>query len=339
MSPAAPSGIERRSPTTASEQSERATRQVGGEPATASEQSERAARQSRAKREVWTVLELLRWTTGHFAERGIETPRLDAELLLASALGLERVELYLQFEKPVVESERAVYRELVRRRARDRVPVAQLLGRREFWSLTLEVSPDVLVPRPETETLVAAALERAPEPGAELSVLDVGTGSGAVALAIASERPRARITASDVSAAALALAERNARALGRADRLRFVQGDLFAPVAGQRFDLVVSNPPYLAESERGELPPELAHEPEAALFAGADGLDVLRRLAAGAPAVLVPGGSVAFELAPRQAPQVADWCRAAGLLDVRVHRDLAKRPRVVSGSLPPHRAG
>jgi release factor glutamine methyltransferase len=284
-----------------------------------------------------TVLELLRRATGHFAARGIETPRLDAELLLASALGLDRLQLYVHFEKPVVESERAAYRELVRRRANRREPVAQILGRREFWSLLLEITPEVLVPRPETETLVAAALERLPERDAALSVLDVGTGSGAVALALASERPAARVVASDVSPAALELAARNAEALGLAGRLRFAAGDLFEPVAGERFDLVVSNPPYLADSERGGLAPELAHEPSEALFAGPDGLAVLRRLVAGAPACLAPGGVFACELAPTQVPQVADWCRAAGLLDVRVHRDLAKRPRVVSGRLPPDR--
>jgi release factor glutamine methyltransferase len=284
-----------------------------------------------------TVLELLRRATGHFAARGIETPRLDAELLLASALGLDRLQLYVHFEKPVVESERAAYRELVRRRANRREPVAQILGRREFWSLPLAVTPEVLVPRPETETLVAAALERLPQRDAPLALLDVGTGSGAVALALASERPGARVVASDVSPAALELAARNAEALGLSGRVRFVAGDLFEPVAGERFDAVVSNPPYLAESEREGLAPELAHEPEEALFAGPDGLAVLRRLVAGAPARLVPGGIFACELAPPQAPRVADWCRAAGLLDVRVHRDLAKHPRVISGRLPPDR--
>jgi release factor glutamine methyltransferase len=314
---------------------EGAERRLAGPPA--SERSERAARPSegRAKKEDWSVLELVRWTTDHFASRGIESARLDAELLLAAALGVERLELYVQFDKPVVERERALYRELVRRRANERVPVAQLLGRREFWSLPLAVTADVLVPRPETETLVAAALERAPDPQAAIAVLDVGTGSGAVALAIARERPRARIVATDVSQAALEVARRNAEALGLTRQLRFARGDLFEPVAGERFDLVVSNPPYLGERERAGLAPELAHEPDLALFAGDDGLALLRRLAVEVPSVLAEGGAAAFELAPAQAPAVSDWCRAAGLLDVRLHRDLAKRPRVVSGCLPP----
>jgi len=276
----------------------------------------------------WTVLELLRWTTGHFTSLGIETPRLDAELLLAHALGTDRLRLYLDFEKPVSESERAAYRALVRRRAGERVPVALLVGRREFWSLSLRVSPDVLVPRPETETLVAAALELLPA-GLPTRVLDLGTGSGAIALAIASERPQARIVATDISPAALEIARQNADELGMAERIRLVEGDGLAAVAGEVFDLIVSNPPYVAESQRGALPPELAHEPEQALFAGPDGLDLLRRIAAGAGAALAPGAGLALELAPEQAPAVAGWCREAGLLDVRTLRDLAGRDRVV----------
>jgi len=274
------------------------------------------------------VLELLRWTTGHFTSLGIETPRLDAELLLAHALGTDRLRLYLDFEKPVSLAERAAYRALVRRRAGERVPVALLVGRREFWSLSLRVSPDVLVPRPETEALVAAALELLPA-GLPARVLDLGTGSGAVALAIASERPRARIVATDISPAALEIARQNADELGMAERIRLVEGDGLAAVAGEVFDLIVSNPPYVAESQRGAIPPELAHEPEQALFAGPDGLDLLRRIAGGARAALAPGAGMALELAPEQAETVAGWCREAGLLDVRTLRDLAGRDRVV----------
>lgn len=287
----------------------------------------------------WTVLDLLRWTTRHFAERGIDTARLDAELLLAHALGCERLRLYVDFDKPIGEAERARFRELVRARAADRVPVSILLGRREFWSLDLAVTREVLTPRPETETLVAAALDALPDREAEWRVLDVGTGSGAIALAIASERPKARVTASDVSAAALAVARGNAEALGLAERVRFVEGSLFAPVAdalaaGVRFDAVVSNPPYVARRDAASLPPELRHEPEQALFAGEDGTDLLRALAAEVAAALAPGGFAAFELDPRQAERVAGWLAEGGLLDVAVHRDAAQRPRVVSGRRP-----
>jgi release factor glutamine methyltransferase len=286
----------------------------------------------------WTVLELLRWTTDHFAERGIESPRLDAECLLAEAMGVSRMRLYLDFDKPASAPERDRFRALVRRRADERVPVAHLLGQKEFWSLPLTVSPDVLSPRPDTETLVSAALDLLPEKDLEARVLDIGTGSGAVALAIARERPKALVTATDVSAAALEIAERNAEALEMSDRFRFVEGDLFEPLADEQFDLVVSNPPYLAESERSGLAPELAHEPETALFAGPDGLAVLRELVAGVARQLVPGGGFAVELAPAQAPIVAQWCREAGLQDVCKHRDLAGRLRVVSARNPQSQA-
>ncbi|HEY5657954.1 MAG TPA: HemK/PrmC family methyltransferase, partial [Myxococcota bacterium] len=152
-----------------------------------------------ARGSVWTVLDLLRWTTGHLTDRGIESARLDAECLLAHALGVERLRLYIDFDKPVSGPERDAFRELVRRRAGDRVPVAQLVGRKEFWSMPLRVTRDVLAPRPETETLVAAALDLLPDSASPSRVLDVGTGSGAVALAIARERPRAVITATDLS--------------------------------------------------------------------------------------------------------------------------------------------
>jgi release factor glutamine methyltransferase len=285
----------------------------------------------------WTVLDLLRWTTQHFAERGIETPRLDAECLLAFALDCDRLRLYVDYEKPVEEAERARFRDLVRERAGDRVPVALLTGRREFWSLPLRVSRDVLVPRPETETLVATALEFVPDRDAGLAVLDVGTGSGAIALAIASERAKARITATDVSAAALAVARENADALGLSDRVRFLEGSLFEPFlmtgglrGGERFDLVVSNPPYVAERDGAELPPELRHEPASALFAGPDGTDVLRAIAARVGDVLAPGGAVLVELDPRQAGAMRAWLGEAGLVAIEVHRDVAGRQRVVS---------
>jgi len=289
------------------------------------------------KPQTWTILELLRWTTRHFAALGIETPRLDAECLLAFALGVDRMRLYLDFDKPASPAERAAYRELVRRRADERVPVAQLIGVKEFWSLPLLVTADVLSPRPDTETLVAAALDRLPERDTEARILEIGTGSGAVALAIASERPQARITATDVSPAALKVAERNARKLGFDGRIEFVEGSLFGPVLGRRFELVVSNPPYLAESERSQLAPELAHEPDVALFAGPDGLAILRELVAGCAAFLAPEGGFALELAPEQAPSVAHWLREAGWGDVVTQRDFAQRPRVVSarGPCPP----
>ena len=304
--------------------------------AKASEVSSSAAAQqpNRPQADSWTILDLLRWTAQHFAERGIESARLDAECLLAFALGCDRLRLYVGYDKPVGEPERARFRELVRRRATERVPVSLLTGRREFWSLPLHVTADVLAPRPETETLVAAALARCPGGDREFAVLDLGTGSGAIALAIAHERPSARVTATDVSAAALAVARDNAASLGLGTRVRWLEGSLFEPVAGERFDVVVSNPPYLARRDAASLPAELGHEPEIALFGGEDGGEVLRALAAGVRAALVPGGALALEVSPEQASLVAGWLARAGLLDVAVLRDAAKRPRVVAARAP-----
>ena len=302
-------------------------------------QADSQARRARSEAEpsggqaekVWGVLDLLRWTREHFESRKIDSPRLDAECLLAFALGVDRLRLYIDFDQPVGSDERAVFRDLVRRRADERVPVSILVGGKEFWSMPLRLTGDVLAPRPESETLVAAALELLPDREAEVRVLDVGTGSGAIALALARERPKARITATDISAPCLKIARENAEALGFSDRFCFLQGPGFEPVSGESFDLVVSNPPYLAETGRAGLAPELAHEPPQALFAGPDGLDVLQVLVSGVCEMLTPGAGAAFELSPEQAPRVADWCRNAGLLDVTLHRDLGNRDRVVSG--------
>jgi len=316
------------------------------------EQSRPAQRAEGERSRSWTVLELLRWTTEHFAAKGIETARLDAELLLAHALGADRLRLYLDFEKPVTAEERARFRALVRRRGEERVPVAYLTGVREFWSLPLAVTPDVLIPRPETETLIEAVLRlrsasprcagRGRAPSAEkgalasapLRVLDLGTGSGAIALALAKEWPSAHLTATDVSDAALAVAKKNAEALGLTARVRFAAGDLFAPVAGERFEAIVSNPPYVAAGDAAALAPELRHEPASALFAPGDGTALLRRIAAEASAHLVPGGLLALELAPAQAGDVTQCLRAAGFGELAEHRDLAGRVRAVSATLP-----
>ncbi|MEM7410121.1 MAG: peptide chain release factor N(5)-glutamine methyltransferase [Myxococcota bacterium] len=282
---------------------------------------------------VWTVLDLLRWTTDHFAERGIESARLDAECLLAHALGVQRLQLYLDFEKPVLPAEREPFRELVRKRGQERIPVAQLTGAREFWSLSLGVNSHVLIPRPETETLVSAALDLLGDRQAPVRILDLGTGSGAVALALASECPQAVIVATDISQEALKLAQHNAETLDMQARIEFVRGDWEAALRGP-FDCVVSNPPYLAEGERTGLAPELSHEPDGALFAGEDGLRDLERLGRKLPELLAEDGGVALELAPGQEQAVMGWVAEAGLTP-GLERDLAGRPRVVTGRRGP----
>ena len=282
----------------------------------------------------WTILELLRWTTEHFAEQGIETAKLDAECLLAHALGMKRLQLYVDFEQTSGSEERARFRELVVRRARDRVPVSQLVGKQEFWSRELDVSRDVLSPRPETETLVEAVLARLPDPSGKYKILDLGTGSGAIALALARERPAAQVTATDISPEALQIACSNADKLQVSERLRFVEGDLLGAVPGEQFDVVVSNPPYVARRDAERLPPELAHEPEVALFGGEDGFAVSSRLVGEVQDGLVPGGAFAIEVAPDQAERTAEECRQAGLEEIEILRDLARRPRVVAARKP-----
>lgn len=282
----------------------------------------------------WTVLELLRWTTDYFERSGIDSARLDAEVLLAHALETQRLKLYMDFEKPVLAGERDRYRELVRRRAADRVPVSLLLGSREFWSLDFRVTGDVLTPRPETETLVEAGLSKMPDSKEKYRILDLGTGSGAIALSLSTERPEAVVTATDLSDAALQIAAENADRLHIRERVRFLEGDLFEPVSGEVFDLIVSNPPYVATSDAPSLPPELAHEPEMALFAGVDGLDVIRSLIGEAGSHLSKDGWVFIELSPEQAETVEQELRQAGFVDVERRFDLAKRPRVVGGRWP-----
>jgi release factor glutamine methyltransferase len=253
---------------------------------------------------------------------GCDSPRLDAELLLADAMGVSRAAIVAGPERALEPAQARRFQDHARRRAQ-RQPVAYILGRKGFRRLELAVDPRVLIPRPETEHLVEAALGL-PD-GAR--VVDVGTGSGAVALALADERPDLRVVGTDSSPGALAVARANAAALGL--EAEFLEGDLLAPVSGP-VDAVVSNPPYVREAERLALAPEIArYEPAEALFAGTDGLDVLRRLA---PAAAASGARfAAFEVGAGQAPAVAELLRAAGFESAETARDLAGIERVVIG--------
>lgn len=277
--------------------------------------------------ERWTVLKILKWTTDYFAGKDIGSARLEAELLLAATLGLDRVGLYVNFERPLDASELASFREQVQRRAQ-REPVQYILGETEFWSLTLHVGPAVLVPRADTEVLVEEALTRIEGPA---RILDVGTGSGAIAIALAHEKTATIVTALDCSEAALEIARTNSERNGVADRLTCVVGDLADLPLGP-FEMVVSNPPYIPTADCEELMPEVRdHEPRLALDGGADGLTAYRQLAAQAGKVLVPGGWMLVEVGIDQAADVAALFVDAGLTDVHHRDDYSGIPRVVMG--------
>lgn len=264
--------------------------------------------------------------TARLAAAGIPDPARDARLLVAHALGIPADRLTLHLDRPLGPDD-ALDRLLAARCARQ--PVAQLLGWRDFWKHRFIVTPDVLDPRPETETLVAAAL-RAPF----ARVLDLGTGSGAILLSLLAERPGARGLGTDLSDPALAVARRNAAALDLSGRAAFARADWFDGVAG-RFDLIVSNPPYIAAAEMPALAPEVRDwEPPLALTPGGDGLDAYRAIAAGAPAHLAPGGRLMVEIGPSQGAAVAALMAGAGLTGIAVLPDLDGRDRVVAGRAP-----
>ncbi|MBE3602222.1 peptide chain release factor N(5)-glutamine methyltransferase [bacterium] len=270
------------------------------------------------------------------AAAGIDTPRFDAELLLAAAAGADRASLYSGGVK-LDDAARERLAEMIELRAR-RMPLAYIVGRREFFSLDIDVAPGVLIPRPETETLVAAALSLMRDrPGPR--VLDLGCGSGAIVIALAVNAPQARYVASDLSEDALEIAAHNAARHGVAGRIEFRHADLFAPLDGAgefgRFDLIVSNPPYIADAELAGLAPEIRDfEPRVALAGGADGLDFYRRLARALNAHLAPGGTAMVEVGAGQARQVAAMFSAAGLTEIETARDLAGVERVVRGVKP-----
>jgi len=260
------------------------------------------------------------------------TPSLDAELLLAHVLDASRARLRSHPEEVPAADAAARFVALIERRALGE-PIAYILGRKGFWTLELSVNPAVLVPRPETELLVERALEV--HPGAEARVADLGTGSGAIALALASARPRWQIVATDVSADALAVARANAAALGLA-RVEMVQGDWLACLPGRSFHVLLSNPPYVAETDPALRAPELMREPRLALVAAEDGLAALHRIIQAAPDHLEHGGWLLLEHGAGQAAAVAGALVARGFAQVRSHRDLAGRERMTEGQWPIH---
>lgn len=282
-----------------------------------------------------TALPLARKAAAVLAGRGVENARLEAELLLAWVLGVGRLQLYLQHDRPVSEAELERFRAAVRRRLR-REPVQYIIGTAHFRQLELRVDRRVLIPRPETEELVGAVLEWARRCGGagerRLLALDIGTGSGAIALSLAREGPFRRVVATDVSPAALELARENAGALGLGEVVELRAGSLWDAVPpGERFDVIVSNPPYVAESDRATLAPEVVEwEPAGALFGGPGGYEVIEPLVRGAPSHLAPGGLLALEVGAGQATRVVERIDETGAYEgARVMRDLAGRERIV----------
>ena len=280
--------------------------------------------------ESWTILRMILWSAEYLKNKGVETGRLDAEWLLAAALGVDRLQLYLKYDRPLSSEEREAFKPLLRRRA-GREPLQYIIGRTGFRELELKTDPRVLIPRPETEVLVQEVLDWA-SAGAE-SVWDMGTGAGAVALSLATEGTWTRVVATDVSPEALSVAADNAERYDLGGHVEFREGSLFEPLEeGERFDVIVSNPPYIAEGEKGELQPEVRDwEPPEALFAGEDGLDVIRQLVAGAPKHLLSGGLLALECGLGQAEGIAADVQATGAFGaVRIRADLTGRPRFVT---------
>ncbi|MCI0491558.1 MAG: peptide chain release factor N(5)-glutamine methyltransferase [Planctomycetes bacterium] len=287
--------------------------------------------------EPWTIGRLLSWTVDYLGRHGAENPRLDAEVMLAAARGCRRIDLYAAYGEEIGEEVRAKFRELVRRRAAGE-PVAYLVGRREFYAMDFEVTPDVLIPRPETELLVVALLDHVKRRGlleASLEIADVGTGCGILAVCGAKLLRQSRVVAIDISPAALAVARRNAERHGVAERIEFVESDLFAKVAADaRFDYIVSNPPYVSTTEMAELPVDVReHEPHIALEAGERGMDVISPLVDQAATRLKAGGALLLEISPMIAGSVEQLIRDISSFESGTTiRDLAGHARVVQAT-------
>jgi len=278
--------------------------------------------------EIWSIRKVLEWTKGYLSEKGVENARLESEWMLAFVTGYDRVGLYVNFDQPLTDSELAIYRGMVARRAK-REPLQHILGTQEFCGLEFIVTPAVLVPRHDTELLVDEALKRVE---AAKRVLDIGTGSGCIAVALAKSLSSASVTAIDISVDALAIANLNAEKNGVS--VDFRQGSIFEPVAGERFDLIVSNPPYIPTSEISTLQPEVREfEPLLALNGGADGLDFYRCITKQAPEHLNPVGWLMIEVGIGQAESVRELLGASGFFDIFTANDSGGIERVVAGRI------
>jgi release factor glutamine methyltransferase len=288
-----------------------------------------------ADAQLWTVARLLGWTRDYFQRGGVESPRLCAEILLAHALGCERIRLYTRHDEVPGEAALTRFRTLVKQAAAGR-PIAYLTGTKEFFSLPFEVCPDVLIPRPETEILVERTIDLARKSDDLHAILDLGTGSGCIAVTLARHLPGVRLDASDISEAALAVARRNAEHHAVADRIEFRCGDLLAPWTGAPpFDVIVCNPPYVATTGAPVAKNVRDFEPHVALFAGPEGLDVIRRVVKEAAAFLRPGGHLFMEIGFDQAAAVCGLLAQAGWHAIVTYRDGAGHERVVQARRAP----
>ena len=299
--------------------------------------------------DAWTVRRVLEWTTGHLKKHGSDTPRLDAEILLSHARGCQRIQLYTAYDEPLADAVRATMRDLVQRRSQAE-PVAYLVGHREFFSLNFRVTRDVLIPRPDTETLVIEIIEgvktltaarvAAGQTAGAVRVLELCTGSGCVAIAVAKNCQAAKlnvnVVATDISPAALSIARENSATHQTDDRIAFIEGDLFAPLAGEaKFDIIAGNPPYISSAEIDTLDAEVAkHEPRLALDGGATGLSIFERLIAATPKHAAPGALFLMEMSSEQAEPLQQRLTAhGGYADVCVRKDLAGRARIIKARI------
>ncbi|MBQ1867405.1 peptide chain release factor N(5)-glutamine methyltransferase [Selenomonas sp.] len=284
-----------------------------------------------ANNEIWTIGRILKWTEQYFEQKGVESPRLDAEVLLSHLLKKQRIYLYVHFDEPLQAEELAAYREMIKKRVAH-VPVAYILGEKEFMGLTFQVTADTLVPRPDTEILVQAAVDalKGMPPEAH-RFADIGTGSGAICLSVLHFTENTEADTVDISPGARAVAEQNAAALGLTERITFHTGDLLEPIKDKTYTAILSNPPYIPQADIETLAPEVrCKEPMTALCGGADGLDFYRRLCAEAPAMLEAGGFMAFEVGIHQAEAVANLAQEHPLIErTEIIKDYAGIDRVV----------
>lgn len=278
----------------------------------------------------WTIIDVIQWTTGYFKEKSIDSPRAAAELLLAHVLGLKRIQLYLNYDKPLAPAELAKYRALIKRRVAGE-PVQYITGVQEFWSLPIRVSPATLIPRPETELLVEESIRILKNLDGP-RILEIGAGSGAISIALATELKSPFIAATDISQHTLAVAKENRDNLNVTEDIHLVCGSLLDPIIAKPcFHLIVSNPPYVSESEYRELPREIReHEPAAALLGGKEGLDIIRKIIGQAHECLLEGGVLLLEIGATQGASVVEFSRGLGVYDtISLLRDYSGKERVL----------